>query len=118
MGGGNATVLTSTSGVATNLIANHNYTVVGITPYGSSDYQLTLRNPWGRSPNASGGQFQILWSQLSRSLTAYLVNIPVYISDSQGGLYTVDLFNGAAQFVGQTQYKGKMWSCSTSPSVR
>lgn len=102
MGGGNATVTTSTSGVAAGLITNHNYTVVAVTPSGSSDYLLTLRNPWGRSPDANGGQFQILWSRLSRSLTVYLVNIPVYISDSQGGLYTVDLFNGAAQSVGQT----------------
>jgi hypothetical protein len=119
LGGGNATVVTPTSGVSSALIANHFYTVVADAPAGSSDYLLTLRNPWGRSPNANGGQFQILWSQLRGSLAAYLLNTPLYISDSQGGLYTVDLFNGAAQFVGQTKFDGQnevMFDLAFSPT--
>nr|WP_281062625.1 C2 family cysteine protease [Limnoraphis robusta] len=67
------TVASKDSGVASNVVPNHEYTLVG---YNSSTQQFTLYNPWGVNGGHlygtfKPGQLQLTASQLSQSFTAW-----------------------------------------------
>ncbi len=58
------TVGSKPSGVASNVVASHEYTLVG---YNSSTQKFTLYNPWGVNSTSDSGRLDLTATQLSQS---------------------------------------------------
>lgn len=111
--GNNVSILTKTTapaGSSLPMITNHWYTVDAVTPIaGTNDFNVTLRNPWGRVGNKAdntNGVFIVRWSQMTAWMDEYAVNTVVadpvaYYTDGEGGLYRINnLQTGQATSLG------------------